>query len=371
MARIRVTDGVLVGEDTSDSLFIINNPGNAVPDVWLVSPNVGEFDGVTPIFWEAVDADGDELLVDLYYGFPDGEWTAIAQGLPNLETYDWNTYETINGTYHLKVVANDADTLGVDLSDYAVTIYNHHELYGHVSRIHGACNSVTLLPYVHVPEDTTGHDYRIEFNPISKGAQDRPVYSYDLFDDSTEELLLNDIELSTVYDGALYTDWSAIFHGISLKVDSQVDRSTFHYFDFKMTTDAAGCDAELSISSIGNSNAWAFRGSDLQLRWQSAPGDSLTLEVWDLSNDIAVPYAEETGDNWAFARMQTDLSPVYRPGHDRMIWVCGTFFVFDLHYSMTVLPLPGDVWSVSASGDGVPCHGNIFHFGRGDPGGRE
>ncbi len=365
MVRIRVTDGVLVGEDTSDSLFTINNPGNAVPDVWLVSPNVGELDGVTPVLWEAVDADGDELLVDLHYGFPDGEWTAIAQGLPNLGTYDWNTYETINGTYRLKVLASDADTSGVDLSDYMVTIYNHHELYGHVSRIHGVCNSVTLLPYVHAPEDTTGHDYRIEFNPIRRGTQDRPIYSYDLFDDSTEELLLDDVELSTVQNGALHTDWSPLFHGISLKIDSQVDQLTFHYFDFEMTMDAAGCDGELSISPIANSNAWAFRGSDLQLRWQAAPGDSLTLEVWDLDNDIAVPYAEEVGDNWAFARSQTDLSPVYRPGHDRMIWVCGAFFVFDLHYSMTVPPLPGDMWSIAASGDRVPCAGNIFHFGRG------
>jgi hypothetical protein len=365
LVRVRVTDGVLVGEDTSDSLFTINNPGNGVPDVQLIAPNVGQVEGATSIEWAASDADEDELSIDLFYGFPPDQWTAIAGELPNSGSYQWNSSEAINGTYYFRVVAADADTSGVDLSDYQVTVYNHHELYGYTSHVNGGCSSATLLPYVHVFEDTTGHDYCVTFNRIKKGPGNIPIYSYDLIDETTGMMILDDQELSTVHDGAFYTDWSPLFHGISLKIDSQVDQTTFHYVDFVMTEDASGCDADLSISSIASSDAWAFRGSDFELRWQAGEDDSLTLEVWDMTNSIVLPYNDEAGDNWAFARLVTDLSPTYRPGHDRMIWVCGAMFVFDLHYSMTIPPVPGDVWTITAAGDQVPCSGNVYTFGQG------
>jgi hypothetical protein len=364
LVRIRVTDGILVGEDTSDSLFTIDNPGNGVPDVQLVAPNVGQVEGTTLIEWNASDADGDQLTIDLSYGSLPDQWTTIVAGLSNDGSYEWNSSQAINGTYYFRVVASDADASGADLSDYEVTVYNHHGLYGYASHIHGGCNAVTLLPYIHISEDTTGHDYQVEFNRIEQGPGYVPIYSYDLFDVTAGTLIFDDQELSTVHDGALYTDWSPLFHGISLKIDSQVDRTTFHYVDFEMTENSSGCDADLSISSIGSSDAWAFRGSDFELRWQAAGGDSLTLEVWDATNSVVLPYDSETGDNWAFARSVTDLSPVYRPGHDRMIWVCGAMFVFDLTYSMTIPPVPGDVWTITAAGDHVPCSGNVYTFGR-------
>jgi hypothetical protein len=372
MVRVTVTDGILVGEDTSDSLFTIDNPGNGVPDVVLISPNVGQIEGTQAIVWEAADADGDSLFIDLYYGYPDTQWTAMATGLPNTGTYDWSSYEAINGTYYLKVVASDAEASSSDLSDYMVTIYNYHDLYSYASHTHGGCNTVTLLPYVHIAEQVVDHDYRVEFNLIREGNLYEPVYSYDLVDETTGELLLDDQELSTKQDGAFYTDWSPLFHGISLKIDSQVDQTTFHYVDFEKTENASGCDAALSINFSVSTYGWAFRGADFELRWQAAGGDTLTLEVWDLTNDVAVPVGAELADNWAFARTATDLSPVYRPGTDIMIWVCGGFFVFDLGYAMTIPPAPGDIWTITASGDHVPCDGNVYNFGPGtgaeDPG---
>ncbi len=370
MVRVTVTDGILVGEDTSDSLFTINNPGNGGPDVLLLSPNVGQVSGTTTVEWEAADPDGDSLSISLYYGM-DPEWASIVELVPNTGAHLWNSYEAINGTYYLKVVATDGAVSGEDLSDYPVTVFNQHDIYAHASHVHGGCNTVTVLPYIHIAGDTTGHTYRVEFNLIIEGAQYQPVYSYDLFDQTSGQLLLDDEELSTLQDGNLYTDWSPMFDGLSLKIDSQVDRTTFHYVDFEKTHNASGCDATLSINAIGSSYYWAFRGADFELRWQAASGDSLTLEVWDLTNDVALPYAATRGDNWAFAQSATNLSPVYRPGADRMIWVCGAFFVFDLQYGMTIPPEPGDVWTITASGDHVPCAGNVYTFGPGTGAGEQ
>jgi hypothetical protein len=363
MVRVTVTDNVLVGEDTSDSLFIINNPGNGVPDVLLVSPNVGQVQGTETVTWEAADADGDSLLLSLYYGV-DPQWTQIADAVPNTGWYDWDSYSAINGTYYMRIVATDGMASNFDLSDYPITVYNTHQLYAYADHVHGGCNTITVLPYVHIPEDTTGHTYTIEFNLIGEGGANVPIYSYDLVDETTGDSLLNDCELSTQQDGALYTDWSPMFDGLSLKIDSQVDRTSFHFVDFMKTYNPSGCDAVLSMN-VPSGYDWTVRGSDFELRWVAPSADSLTLQVWDLTNDVAVPYASERGDNWAFARSASDLSPVYRPGVDIMVWVCGAYFVFDVGYTMTIPPAAGDVWTITASGDQVPCAGNVYRFGPG------
>jgi hypothetical protein len=365
LLRLVATDGVLIGEDKSDAVFTVNNPGNGVPDILLMSPNSGGLSGLVEIAWEAADPDGDSLSVGLFYSQDDTNWTEISAGLENDSSYIWNTYPVINGSYRLKLTASDAETTNQDMSDDYLTIYNDHELVDYITHVQGGCNTVTIIPFEHIAADLNGHDYQIRFNAIQQISTDLPLYTYDLYDLTSDSLLLKDQPLNVQLDGQLYSTWSPIVDGFSLKMDTYIDKSTFNFVSFEKVLNNSDCDALLSI--VPSIRKWCFRGSDFELRWQGFSPDSLTLEVWDLDSEVAVPYAPAEGDNWAFASSSTNFSAFYRPGVDWWISLCGGIFVFDQGYTMAVPPQPGDVWLVTAAGDKVPCDGNVYGFGPNTP----
>jgi len=365
LIRLVATDGILIGEDKSDGVFTINNPGNGVPDILLMSPNSGSLSGLVEVIWEAADPDGDSLSVGLYYSRDDTSWTTLATGLENDSSYIWDTYPVINGSYLLKLTASDAGTTNQDVSDDYLAIYNDHNVVDYVTHVQGGCNTITIIPFEHIAEDLTGHDYQIRFNAIQQVSTDLPLYTYNLYDLTEDTLLLEGQPLNVQLDGELYTTWSPVVDGFSLKMDTYIDESSFNFVSFKKSVNNSGCDAQLSI--VPSIRKWCFRGSGFELRWQGFGPDSLTLEVWDVDNDVAIPYAAAQGDNWTFASGSSDLSLYYRPGHDWWISLCGGIFVFDQGYFMTLPPQPGDIWVVTAAGDKVPCHGNIYGFGPNTP----
>ena len=365
LIRLVANDGILIGEDKSDGIFTVNNPGNGVPDILLISPNSGGLSGQVEVTWEAADPDGDSLSVGLFYSRNDTSWTQIAAGLENDSSYMWNTYPVINGSYRLKLTASDDQTTNQDISDDYLAIYNDHEVVDYITHIQGGCNTVTIIPYEHIAGDLSGHDYQVRFNRAQKISTDLPLYTYDLYDVTLDSLLLEDQPLNVQLDGQLHTTWSPIVDGFSLKMDTYIDKSTFNFVGFQKTVNNSGCDAQLSI--VPSIRRWCFRGSDYELRWQGFGPDSLTLEVWDLDNEVAVPYDSADGDNWAFASGSADFSSCYRPGEDWWISVCGGIFVFDQGHTMITPPQPGDVWTITAAGDKIPCEGNIYGFGPNTP----
>ncbi len=361
LIRLVANDGILIGEDKSDQVFTVNNPGNGVPDILLLYPNMGTLSGLVEIVWEAADPDGDPLSVDMFYSQDETTWTEIATGLENDSSYAWDTYPVINGSYLLKLTAADAETTNQDISDDHLAVYNDHNLVDYVTRVQGGCNTVTVIPFEHIAGDLSGHDYQVRFKCIQQITSELPLYTYDLYDVTADSTLLEDQPIGVQLDGQLYTTWSPIVDGFSLKMDACVDKSSFNYVNFKKTVNNSGCDAQLSI--VPSIRKWCFRGSDFELRWQGAGPDSLTLQVWDVDNNVVIPYDSAQGDNWAFLSGSTNFSQFYRPGVDWWMTICGGLFVFDQGYGMTVPPEPGDIWKVTAAGDKVPCEGNIFGFG--------
>jgi hypothetical protein len=365
LIRMVANDGILIGEDKSDAIFTVNNPGNGVPDILLMSPNIGSLSGQVEVIWEAADPDGDDLSVGLFYSQDDTTWTTISTGLENDSSYTWQTYPVINGNYRLKLTAADAETTNQDLSEELLSIYNDHRVLDYITHIQGSCNTLTIIPFEHVAGDLTGHDYQISFNPIGQITSELPRYTYNLYDVTADSLLLVEQPLNIQLDGELHTTWSPIVDGLSLKMDAFIDMATFNYVSFEKAVNNSDCDAQLSI--VPSIRKWCFRGSDFELRWQGTGPDSLTLEVWDLDNEMTIPYAPTEGDNWTFASGSADFSKYYRPGHDWWVSLCGGIFVFDQGYAMSAPPEPGDVWRITAAGDKVPCQGNVYGFGPNTP----
>ena len=107
------------GQDRSDSLFTIDNPGNGEPFVKLESP-IGRliYSGIHQIEWTAADPDGTPLTIDLHHIADNGRrWEAIAEDVSNTGNYSWDTYLQPNSKGILRISASDGELTSFDLSD--------------------------------------------------------------------------------------------------------------------------------------------------------------------------------------------------------------------------------------------------------------
>lgn len=363
LIKVFVTDGVTIGADISDGTFTINNPGNGVPDIIFTSPDRGTVEGVVTIEWDAADADGDTLSIDLFLRRNGStEWALISEGEENTGSYLWNTFLFNNGEYKLKITANDNDTSATDSSESYVRILNDHSTAATVIHSNGGCNSLSIQALEYIPDDYTGHTYEVRFNLIQKLGFMDPLYTYDLYDVTLGTMLLSAQPLSTVIDGALYIDYSAIIDGFALEFDSQVDYNSFRYVNFYIVTNVSGFDGNLKIVSPHPPRpfAWPFRGSDFEIRWIKYPPDTthVSLEVYDLTNDVFVPFGTGIGDSWCIGVGSDTLNPA----SDTRMQICGGYFAFNDDGLMTVPPEPGDVWKITSSGSKVPSDGNVYTF---------
>ncbi len=369
LVRITVHDTLAVGEDVSDTVFTVNNPGNGVPDVLFLAPDGGDVTGTAEVRWWAADADGDSLRMDLLASEDNEYWIALAEDEQNDGSWIWNTYRLHNGNYHLMVIAHDADTFAADTSERTVAVLNDHRLVAEVVHTAGACDALNLLALEYHRGKLTDHTYEVSFRSIEPAGGGQPLYSYDLRDLTTSELLLEGQELTARIDGALYVDHSPTVDGFGLEADTQIDGDAFRFIDFQVVENQSGFNGELQIfgeDSLGTapplvSDRWAFRGSDFEILWKAMEDDTsqLTLEIWDRSNEVLVPYAGSRGDNWHFI---SPAGEIYDPETHNGFYLCGGMFFFDRQGTMTVPPGSGDVWEVRSSGPQVPCSGNVYIF---------
>lgn len=363
LIKVFAYDVVTIGADISDEIFTVNNPGNGVPDIEYISPNRGTVQGVVPIEWDAADADDDTLLIDLSLRERDSdEWLPISEGEENTGSYLWNTYLFNNGDYKLRVIARDVDTSSADSSDGYINILNDHSPAATVIHFKGGCNSLSIQALEYIPLDYTGHTYEIRFNLIQKSGFMDPLYTYDLYDVTLSSQLLSAQPLSTKFDGELYIDYSSIIDGFVLEFNSQINSNSFRYVNFDIVTNVSGFDGNLEVVNAQPPPPfrWPFRGSNYELRWIQYPPDTtlVSLEVYDITNDVFVPFGIGVGDNWFIGSGSETLNPT----SDKRIQLCGGYFAFNDDGAMTVPPGPGDIWIITSSGSRSPCDGNIYTF---------
>jgi hypothetical protein len=121
--------------------------------------------------------------------------------------------------------------------------------------------------------------------------------------------------------------------------------------------------------------SWAYRGSDYKLTWH--PGANPALEVWDVTNNRAVPYTSyapqstDTTDNlkkangWNFSFIGLSPSKTLR-SMDKAIYISGVLVLLNGGQeigSHTGEIHDGDVWTVKAPASaGLAPTGNVFRF---------
>jgi len=371
LVRVTVYDTIAVGEDVSDSLFTVNNPGNSAPDLEYLSPHTGTIRGIGTIRWDADDPDGDTLAISLYIGSDTTNWTEFASGIPDTGRYSFNSYPFPNGAHYFMVKAADRDTFATARSGTTVEIMNDHRPAGEITHVQGGCNSLSLLALDFDSTQYTGHTYDVTFEVIQRqSGVTEPLYQYNLRDVTADTLLFGPLGLNLKADGQLYNQYSPVVDGFALEFGTQIDKSTFRFVDFFEQQNRSGFDGDLSIygeDSLGvapplGGYEWCFRGSDYVIRWKREnPPDSLTLEIYDSTNQTFVPYNRTRGDCWQFGS-GSSVGQYFRQSVHKVFYLDGGLFWFNKNNEMTIPPDSGDIWVIRSAGPKVPCEGNIYRF---------
>lgn len=394
--------------DYSDSIFTVNNPGNAPPDVQLYAPFGGEvWSDTQNVLWYAKDPDGDTLDINLRYSSDGGgTWQGLASHVPNTGRYAWNTWTYPNDTKYLVAVsASDGQYLIGDTSGGTFTIDNNHPPAGTVNHDSGGATTVAINPYVVDPPRVTGHRYRIRFMPIGKVNDTTALYSYDMWDLDTGQRVITDRATAVIQNNTLIIDNAPVVDGLRVEMQHRVNKWTFWSGRVTIVTgnypDSAQADTAASYGRFGFTPVpWPFRGTLFRLTWHKATGskgDSLWVAVRDSTNHVDVPpetLAVRPGasvSGWCFGGNTTRSGKLYMdstmvnilggvdtipipkryPGTwltlcGRRYWFAGKLGGYDgrpMRWPGGVCPInDGDVWLIQPSGDRPPHDGDVYTF---------
>jgi hypothetical protein len=161
--------------------FTVNNPGNGVPEVGVVSPDSAQaIAGTGTVAWWAEDADGDPLTIAIDASPDNGRtWEHLADQ-PNTGSYSWNTPGSPNSpAYRVRVRASDAAATGTSVSG-PFSLYNSRpslqkSLVQHVS---GNADGIVQVRAAD-PSKLTGHSYRVSFHDSLPGSKAYSVIDLD------------------------------------------------------------------------------------------------------------------------------------------------------------------------------------------------
>ncbi|MEO0101266.1 MAG: hypothetical protein ABIK84_02565, partial [candidate division WOR-3 bacterium] len=208
------------------------------------------------------------------------------------------------------------------------------------------------------PKEVRDEEYLLHFiSPAYDTLLKGPIYRALLTKKNDTILLLDTIRLFYDTTGKIRTYNIPYFFGIEPKLTFELD-SAINPFDSIKVKGLYPVET-LKVVSVAPL-MWAFRGSDYKLVWKRV-GDSLTLEVYDLTNDTLVNYTPlsgytgnriKDGDGWAFQYGPTATpSPTLRI-NEKAIYLPGGYIKFRAGGGDTLtrylysLIQPGDTWYV-------------------------
>jgi S-formylglutathione hydrolase FrmB len=179
LLRLFIMADSSIGISQSAGRFTVNNPGNAAPDIELLSPAEGDtVSASVPVHWKAADADGDSVTLSIEFSADNGiTWKTLASSLPNTGSYAWNTAAEINSaSCRLRLEATDGRASSDTISGL-FTIKNRHVFFPH--------------PLFHVGEgDGTVSVVRVDFSPLPYTTY---VIKFDDSDPSTKYYTVDDL----------------------------------------------------------------------------------------------------------------------------------------------------------------------------------
>ncbi|MCX7785668.1 MAG: T9SS type A sorting domain-containing protein [candidate division WOR-3 bacterium] len=371
LLRVMAYDTITSGSDVSDSLFAINNPGNAPPYIKILSPSSQyglpeSLSGICSIRWFARDPEfRDSLRIDiLLRKSQDTIYKPLALNEANDRLYVWDSKRTANGDYWLKLKTFDEQFVTYD-SVY-VKVRNRIS-GGNIIHYHGICNLLNIRVWIHYPESLTGHQYEISFREPKPPAGTGIVrYGYDVIDLSTQDTVLKQY-----YFSAYPTyDFSPIVKGFSIETRSAISSPNFKFDSVKVMSGNYPQDF-LSVVSLPSSYQWPFRGSRYKLYWTNYPGSYRTLQVYDIDYGIYIPFRRfqpqpnwiDSAYGWCFLNNNfRSPSDTLRLGIDRYIYICGGIIRLNPSEPITILPDSGSQWIVYPCTLRTPVNGNKYRF---------
>lgn len=371
---VLVLDTVCFGADMSDDYFTIDNPGNAMPFFRLLAPLSGDtLQGDYDITWFARDPEfQDSLPVSIFFRSQyDTAYHIVSADEPNDSIYTWNTHPYRNGTGSLIVAVHDDSFTLAD----TVPIYLLNEVSGGpMQHISGLNNCVNLDVLVHDPSQLTGHTYHLnflEYRMLESGFYYYPEYIYELVDSNTGITKLDTYSLKDSYNLGNYwigiNDYSPIIDGFSIHAytdnNNVIHRSNFCCDSVEVIS---GTYPEDSISTNSMLRSWwAYRGSRIQLDWQTHVNGGLTLHAIDLDYGDTIPYrpcnhvSPDSSAGWCFNYNSIGTPSDTLRDTDLFIFVCGT----NIEFKRTIPPPdPGDRWLAYPSPFSPPIRGNLYGF---------
>ncbi|MCK5684004.1 T9SS type A sorting domain-containing protein, partial [bacterium] len=206
MLKLVLKDKNGYGLVQSSGIFTINNPGNAIPEVKILSPKINEaISGEYQMSWLAGDADGDvytiscDVSTDNLY-----TWQRVFTDQQNLDTYLWDTQLISNSSeayLRLKVMdtnnTSHADTLR------SFEIYNEHLPIKNVvfDQISGNGDAIIDIHVINLEEIDSTKEYQINF--AIDALDSSTIYS--VRDKNTSQILVeNARETSGLSEGPLF-----------------------------------------------------------------------------------------------------------------------------------------------------------------------
>ena len=195
----------------TEGRFIINNPGNAIPDIEIIFPEPWSLiNGEWLVSWFADDADGDSLTFSMDYSLDNGmNWKPLFSNLRHTNEYLWNTNLFANSpNYLLTLYCSDNSVETIDTSE-VFEVFNEREIIlpQQIFHVQGY-GSAKIFPYIVDANQLTGDIYRITFNDTLFGYK-----VYDVLNINTgENVVTNATQLDGVTEGPL-------FDGLRLVID--------------------------------------------------------------------------------------------------------------------------------------------------------
>lgn len=183
--------------------FTINNPGNAAPEIELLTPAEGELiKGDRLINWYAGDADSDPLTFSMVYSVDNGfSWKSEFSGLQNITEYVWNT-PLLKNSPNYKIILRCTDGI-IETADTSAVfeIFNERQSIpsSQISHASGSGGAIISAQYADANQ-LTGNLYRITFDDTLFS---RTVYSVDNIN-SGERLVENATEIDGVTEGPFF-----------------------------------------------------------------------------------------------------------------------------------------------------------------------
>ncbi|MFQ5905150.1 MAG: hypothetical protein ACE5JA_01115, partial [bacterium] len=250
------------------------------------------------------------------------------------------------------------------------------------TRVSGASTADAITLNAPAATAVVTDTFELRWSEIKDGGG-YPLFTYDIYDVSAGANVLTglqaavaesiDADSSLFYVGSFA---SAPFNGlvangnIAYKVADTVS-STASADSIVVAGNYAPFQNRVTVAGILPAYAWAFHGGvTYEIRWQQMGTDTLTAQVWDITNNAQVPFSAKWGDSWSFGPLSwgdADNVNYITSGNGpsrTLIYICGVKYwlnnIVGQPYPLdwSARPNAGDVWRAYNSGPVVPCRGN-------------